>query len=101
VTGPDAQARLYGEVAQEACAVVIRKYSSSFTLATRLLEKPVRRHVENIYALVRIADEIVDGASAGCGNGPEATRDCLDGLERTSSSTRSPRRRGTWGSARS
>lgn len=82
MTGPDAQSRLYGEVAQDACALVIRKYSSSFTLATRLLEKPVRRHVENIYALVRIADEIVDGASAGCGDGPEATRGCLDGLER-------------------
>jgi phytoene/squalene synthetase len=46
-----------------------------------MLERPVRRHVANIYALVRIADEIVDGASAGSGAGPEATRDCLDGLE--------------------
>ncbi|EMY32653.1 bifunctional enzyme phytoene desaturase/synthetase [Arthrobacter crystallopoietes BAB-32] len=76
------QAELYASVAQEASAVVIRRYSSSFSLATRLLEKPVRRHVENIYALVRIADEIVDGASAGCGSEPQAIRRCLDRLER-------------------
>jgi len=87
VTGPEDQARLYAEVAQQACAVVIRRYSTSFALATRLLERPVRRHVENIYALVRIADEIVDGASAGCGAGPDATRECLDGLERETLAT--------------
>lgn len=75
------QAELYAAVAQEASAVVIRRYSSSFSLATRLLEKPVRRDVESIYALVRIADEIVDGASAGCGSAPEAIRACLDKLE--------------------
>ncbi|QTG82993.1 squalene/phytoene synthase family protein [Arthrobacter crystallopoietes] len=76
-----AQAGLYASVAQEAAAVVIRRYSTSFSLATRLLEKPVRRHVENIYALVRIADECVDGACAGSGSAPEAIRSCLDKLE--------------------
>ncbi|GAB3569213.1 squalene/phytoene synthase family protein [Arthrobacter alkaliphilus] len=75
------QARLYASVAQEAAAVVIRRYSTSFLLATRLLEKPVRRHVENIYALVRIADECVDGACAGSGSAPEAVRACLVKLE--------------------
>jgi phytoene/squalene synthetase len=44
---------------------VIRSYSTSFGLATNLLAKPIRTHVQNIYALVRVADEIVDGAAAG------------------------------------
>lgn len=33
-------------------------------MATRLLGKNIRPHVENIYALVRVADEIVDGSAA-------------------------------------
>jgi phytoene/squalene synthetase len=33
-------------------------------MATRLLSKDIRHHVENIYALVRVADEIVDGSAA-------------------------------------
>ncbi len=39
---------------------MIRQYSSSFGLASRLLAEPVRTHVRNIYGLVRVADEIVD-----------------------------------------
>ncbi|NBQ93579.1 MAG: phytoene/squalene synthase family protein, partial [Micrococcales bacterium] len=46
-------------------AEVIKSYSTSFGLATKLLAQPVRMHVQNIYALVRVADEIVDGAAAG------------------------------------
>lgn len=46
-------------------ADVIAEYSTSFTLASRLLSPPVRRDVANLYAVVRIADEIVDGAAAG------------------------------------
>jgi phytoene synthase len=52
---------LYDRVAEETASIVIRRYSTSFALAARLLEPRVRQHVENIYALVRIADEIVDG----------------------------------------
>lgn len=33
-------------------------------MATKLLGKEIRPHVENIYALVRVADEIVDGSAA-------------------------------------
>lgn len=44
---------------------VIASYSTSFGLATRLLAQPIRSQVQNIYALVRVADEIVDGAAAG------------------------------------
>lgn len=52
---------LYDRVAQEAAATVIRYYSTSFGLACRLLGQPVRDRVRNVYALVRLADEIVDG----------------------------------------
>jgi phytoene synthase len=58
---------LYDRVAQETATVVIRRYSTSFGLASRLLEPAVRQHVENIYALVRLADEIVDGEAAAAG----------------------------------
>ena len=59
--------RLYDRVADEAAGVVIRRYSTSFATATRLLEPRVRRHVQNIYALVRLADEIVDGEAISAG----------------------------------
>lgn len=42
---------------------VIGAYSTSFGMATRLLGRRHRRHVRNIYALVRVADEIVDGVA--------------------------------------
>lgn len=54
---------LYDRVADETAGVVIRRYSTSFGLASRLLGSGVRQHVENIYALVRVADEIVDGGA--------------------------------------
>ncbi|WP_041631059.1 phytoene/squalene synthase family protein [Corynebacterium terpenotabidum] len=53
----------YDELADRVAAGVIRQYSTSFTLASRLLSPPVRRDVDNLYAVVRIADEIVDGAA--------------------------------------
>lgn len=58
---------LYTQVAEHAANVVIRRYSTSFRLASRLLAEPVRQQVANIYALVRIADEIVDGGADGAG----------------------------------
>lgn len=51
---------LYDTVAEASAATVITGYSTSFGLASRLLAEPVRTHVRNVYALVRIADEIVD-----------------------------------------
>ena len=54
---------LYDRVAEETASIVIRRYSTSFGLASRLLGVGVRQHVENIYALVRVADEIVDGGA--------------------------------------
>ncbi len=55
---------LYSIAAHRASKEVIYSYSTSFGMATRLLSKDVRHHVENIYALVRVADEIVDGSAA-------------------------------------
>lgn len=73
---------LYTKVSEQAAAVVIREYSTSFGLASRLLAPPIRRQVANIYALVRVADEIVDGASDDAGlDQAEATR-ALAELER-------------------
>jgi phytoene synthase len=65
--GGDADAtgsNLYDRVAMETASVVIRRYSTSFGLASRLLAPSVRQDVENIYALVRLADEVVDGVAA-------------------------------------
>ena len=61
--------QLYTRVSERAAAVVIREYSTSFGLASRLLAQPVRTRIANIYALVRIADEIVDGATDDAGLG--------------------------------
>ncbi|RFA16306.1 phytoene synthase [Subtercola boreus] len=72
---------LYDRVAVETAGIVIHRYSTSFGLASRLLSPPVRRHVDNIYALVRLADEVVDGVAASASLGaPEIAR-LLDTLE--------------------
>jgi 15-cis-phytoene synthase len=55
----------YTWVASRSAAAVIAGYSTSFGMASRLLAEPVRTHVRNIYALVRIADEIVDAPRPG------------------------------------
>ncbi|MDN4172463.1 squalene/phytoene synthase family protein [Nocardioides sp. SOB77] len=76
---PGSPADDYDRVAEAAAAVVIKRYSSSFGLATRLLAEPVRTHVRNVYAMVRVADEVVDAPR------PDGTRAhqarVLDALE--------------------
>ena len=57
----------FNRAADTASTEVIRTYSTSFGLATRLLGERHRQHVRNIYAMVRIADEIVDGVAAQAG----------------------------------
>ncbi len=74
-------AEKYATVAQRAAAEVIRGYSTSFSMASSLLREPVRTHVRNLYAMVRVADEVVDGVAAGAGLNTEATRACLDAYE--------------------
>ncbi|WP_446719763.1 phytoene/squalene synthase family protein [Isoptericola sp. F-RaC21] len=63
--GPRAADAVYDAVAVRSAAVVIRAYSSSFGWACRLLGGPVRDHVRTVYALVRVADEIVDDPASG------------------------------------
>ena len=72
---------LYDRTAQDAAATVIAGYSTSFGLACRLLGARPRPHVRNIYALVRVADEIVDGAATAAGLTPQLARAVLDGFE--------------------
>ncbi|MFE7405100.1 phytoene/squalene synthase family protein [Isoptericola sp. NPDC057559] len=71
---------LYDAVAVRSAAVVIRAYSSSFGWACRLLGDPVRDPVRTVYALVRVADEIVDDVHPGLGAAARA--ELLDDLER-------------------
>ena len=55
---------LYTRAAELSSNQIIDAYSTSFGWATKLLGKSVRQSVKNIYALVRVADEIVDGSAA-------------------------------------
>lgn len=71
--------RRYDEVAEASAALVIRSYSTSFGLASRLLAPSLRRDVRNIYALVRVADEIVDAPRPD--QGSVDRRNELDQLE--------------------
>lgn len=73
---------LYGSVADRAADLVVREYSTSFGLATRLLPRGCRTHVRNVYALVRLADEVVDGATAEAGGDVATARALLDSLEK-------------------
>lgn len=61
--------------------MVIRSYSTSFGLASRLLKSRTRLQIEAIYALVRLADEIVDGVAAEADLPPDAVGRMLDELE--------------------
>lgn len=72
----------YTAAATASSAVVIRRYSTSFGLACRLLDPELRPEIENIYALVRLADELVDGAATGAGLAIPAVLEQLDILER-------------------
>ncbi len=51
---------LYDEVSRELSRTLTIRYSSSFSLSSRLFDKNIQPHIYAIYGLVRIADEIVD-----------------------------------------
>lgn len=57
----------FTRTAERAANQVISAYSTSFGLACKLLGSRHRQHVRNIYALVRVADELVDGVTAEAG----------------------------------
>ncbi len=71
----------YSATASSSARVVIRKYSTSFSLACRMLDRESRTHIANVYALVRLADEVVDGVAREAGLSTEATVQALDSLE--------------------
>lgn len=72
---------LYSGTARVAAAPVIRRYSTSFRLATSLFPRRCRAAIASVYALVRIADEVVDGTAAEAGLDRAAQRRLLDELE--------------------
>lgn len=72
---------LYTLAAQKSSARIIREYSTSFGMATSLLHTSLRPQIENIYGLVRIADEIVDGAAAQAGIDAAGQHALLNSLE--------------------
>lgn len=78
---PTRQSALYDRVAEQTASRIIREYSTSFGMAARLLGAGVRQDVENIYGLVRLADEIVDGVAAYAGVSEQEIRCLLDELE--------------------
>ena len=50
----------YDIVSYDCSKLVTQRYSTSFSLGTRLLSNSIRVHIYNIYGFVRFADEIVD-----------------------------------------
>ena len=51
---------LYDSVSENCSKIVTHTYSTSFSLATKMLDSSIRNHIYNIYGFVRFADEIVD-----------------------------------------
>ena len=51
---------IFDEVSYSCSEKVTKTYSTSFSLATRLLSENIRKDIYNIYGFVRFADEIVD-----------------------------------------
>lgn len=72
---------LYTRVAEHSASLVIREYSTSFGLATRILSRATRQHIDNVYALVRLADEVVDGVATEAGLTIKQAGEQLDALE--------------------
>ena len=72
---------LYNRVAERSASLVIREYSTSFGLASRILSAESRQHIDNVYALVRLADEIVDGVAVEAGLTTKEAGQQLDSLE--------------------
>jgi len=52
--------QLFDDVSLECSKIVTQRYSTSFSLATKMLSPKIRSAIYNIYGFVRFADEIVD-----------------------------------------
>lgn len=51
---------LFDKISDESATLITKKYSTSFSIAVRLLAPCIRQAIYNIYGFVRVADEIVD-----------------------------------------
>lgn len=51
---------LFDQISEECSKNVTKSYSTSFSLATKMLSNSIRQDIYNIYGFVRFADEIVD-----------------------------------------
>jgi len=51
---------LFDSVSHQCSTLVTKSYSTSFSLATKMLSISIRQDIYNIYGFVRFADEIVD-----------------------------------------
>ena len=51
---------IFDDVSYDCSKVVTKSYSTSFSLATKMLAPSIRADIYNIYGFVRFADEIVD-----------------------------------------
>lgn len=52
--------QLFDEVSFDCSRIVTKKYSTSFSMAVKMLSPKIRTAIYNIYGFVRFADEIVD-----------------------------------------
>ena len=62
------------------CAAITREHGTTYWWGARLLPRESRRHVHAVYALARLADDIVDLAGPEPGPGTAAA---LDAFERS------------------
>ena len=51
---------IFDSVSNQSSKLVTNSYSTSFSMATKMLSKSIRQDIYNIYGFVRFADEIVD-----------------------------------------
>lgn len=51
---------IYDIVSKDCSKIVTKTYSTSFSMATKMLSSSIRQDIYNIYGFVRLADEIVD-----------------------------------------
>lgn len=51
---------LFDKVSDSTAVMITKNYSTSFSIAVRLLAPSIRQAVYNVYGFVRVADEIVD-----------------------------------------
>jgi len=54
---------IFDTVSKSCSKIITKTYSTSFSIATKILDKSISQDIYNIYGFVRLADEIVDSFS--------------------------------------